>query len=271
MNIHLITDGNRSHHERDRLDRIISVDDDESDQSDLGDLDDLEHCKDDLINRGGEDKENADNRLERLDSRCNIAIMGQTSDERENGLDVKSQGLCDSNESNSNNSGKSLNSTNISNSSNNSEGGPQVNRPKIWSVIDVLGKDKDKDNSTHSGSPSAQTSPPAVVCSRQTNGPSFLNIHQTNQHFRSGQFPVGYGGYPLSLSHTTLSYPYTLSASTAAKADINMKQAHAAALRATEQAFKEGLTDKAVRMQGRIFSPARELDVLRVGGGKMVL
>ena len=140
---------------------------------------------------------------------------------------------------------------------------PHISRPKIWSVLDVLGS---KDSSSGSSS-STQTSP-AVVCSRQTNGPSYLNVHQMNQNFRNGQFPVGYNGYPFSLSHTTLSYPYTLSASTASKAELSMK--HAAAVRATEQAFKEGLVEKAARMQERIFSPARDLDGLRVGG-KMVL
>lgn len=135
----------------------------------------------------------------------------------------------------------------------------QTTRPKIWSVMDVLGN---KENNTSSSKTPTQNSPPASICSRQTNGPAFLNAHQASPNFRPGQYPVGFNAYPFSFSHTTLSYPYTLSASSAAKSELNMS--HVAAIRASEQAFKEGLVEKAARMQTGLFSPARELDGMRV-------
>lgn len=245
MYIIIFSDASRSVSDREVFDRIISVDDDddESDQSDVGDLGEISPRRDNNISS-------------KIDSRENVTMRLQESTDDGNGSDATETG---SNKTNTKNDGHDNNSKLATDST----GESQTPRPKIWSVMDVIGN---KENTGSKGSP--QSSPPAVVCSRQANGPAFLNAHPTNQSFRGAQFPVGFNGYPFSFSHTTLSYPYTLSASTAAKAELNMK--HVAAIRASEQAFKEGLVEKAARMQTGIFSPARELDGMRVSG-KVIL
>lgn len=237
----------RSVSDREVFDRIISVDDDDdSDQSDAGDI-------------SGDISGEINNLNEKLENREKVALRLQdpksnTEDSSEKKTGSKDTHTVEESEV------KSLKRANDS-----SGESSQTTRPKIWSVMDVLGN---KENTSSKERTSPQSSPPAVVCSRQANGPAFLNAHQTNQTFRGGQFPVGFNGYPFSFSHTTLSYPYTLSASTAAKAELSMK--HVAAIRASEQAFKEGLVEKAARMQTGIFSPARELDGMRVSGKVML-
>ena len=148
-----------------------------------------------------------------------------------------------------------------------SEGDSQP-RPKIWSITNFLGSSKDGCSSQSSKS----SDTPAIVCSRQTNKLPYLNYSQSSDGLRlpngHPQFAVGLQGIPLSLNQTTLSYPYTLSSATTNKADTNMQ--HHATIRATEQAIKEEILKKAVRMQNGIFSPARQLDDIRVGK-KMVL
>jgi hypothetical protein len=229
------------------FDRIISVDDDDedSDQSDAGDIGELSHRRDSLHDKH-EHRENVALRLQ--DPKAN------TDAEKDTG----------SKDSNKTVSSEVKNSLKRANDSTGDSSHPP--RPKIWSVMDVLGNKENTSSKDSQNSP--QSSPPAVVCSRQANGPAFLNAHPSSQTFRGGQLPLGFNGYPFSFSHTTLSYPYTLSASTAAKAELNMK--HVAAIRASEQAFKEGLVEKAARMQSGIFSPARELDGMRVSGKVML-
>lgn len=232
----------RSVSDREVFDRIISVDeDDDSDISDVGDIDDIPNSSRDGINEKPDDTEDV-----------TVRLQEQKDDKKE--IEGKETGTKDTG-----NSGNSVNTNSKRASDSNIES--QAPRPKIWSVMDVLAN---KDNSNSKCSPTAnQSSPPAVVCSR----PAFLNAHPTNQAFRGTQFPMGFNGYPFSFSHTTLSYPYTLTASSAAKAELSMK--HVAAIRASEQAFKEGLAEKA-RMQNGLFSPARELDGMRVSGKVML-
>lgn len=225
------------------FDRIISVDDDDdSDQSDDGDIGEINNIN------------------EKIENRDSVALRLQDPKSNDDDSNEKKTGSKDNNTPGDGDE-KSVKRANDSNGESS-----QTTRPKIWSVMDVLGNKENTSSKDSQNSP--QSSPPAVVCSRQANGPAFLNAHQTNQALRAGQFPVGFSGYPFSFSHTTLSYPYTLSASTAAKAELNMK--HVAALRASEQAFKEGLVEKAARMQTGIFSPARELDGMRVNGKVML-
>ena len=241
--ISCIADTNQSN--KDVLDRIISVDDDEddSDNAELADLD--SHSETSItesskpisqLNNNGSDNQH-------------FLVNGAASDSGTTPDSDKSPKMSTENER-SNNSG--------------SEG--QNNRPKIWSVTDFL---VHKDSDSSDSSSSSTTTTPAIVCSRQPSSAQLLNFHQTNQSMRNGHFPVGFRGYPLSLTHSTLSYPYSLSTSTDTKSDLNLKHAHAAALRA-EQAFKEGLVQRSAKLQNGLFSPARELDGLRVGG-KIVL
>ncbi|XP_045193325.2 iroquois-class homeodomain protein IRX-6-like [Mercenaria mercenaria] len=237
----------RSVSDREVFDRIISVDDDDDDsvQSDVGDISEISPRRDNNLNDKTENRDNVALRLQ--------DPKGDADTEKETGS--KDTDAADASED------KNLKRANDTNGESS-----HTPRPKIWSVMDVLGNKENASSKDSQNSP--QSSPPAVVCSRQTNGPAFLNAHPTNQTFRGGQFPVGFSGYPFSFSHTTLSYPYTLSASTAAKAELNMK--HVAAIRASEQAFKEGLVEKAARIQTGIFSPARELDGMRVSGKVML-
>ncbi|KAH3855218.1 homeobox protein caupolican-like [Dreissena polymorpha] len=225
--------------DREVFERIISVDDDDdSDRSELGDGDDLDRTSEKLLNLS------RDSESERLHDYKN-------SNERD-GLVSKSP-----RETNVEAVDENAINNNVNKEKNDAvANGPT--RPKIWSVMDVLGN-KDSSSSTKSSTP--QNSSPAIVCSRQINGPAFLNAHHNSQNFRVGQYPMGLNGYPFSFSHATLSYPYTLTTATAAaKSDLS----HMAALRADAQAFKEGLVEKATRLQPGIFSPARELDGLRV-------
>ncbi|WAR12232.1 ARA-like protein [Mya arenaria] len=227
--------------DREAFERIISVDDDDDESHDG--IDDLE-----LTNPKSLDLSSA-----RSPDRLHD---DKSDDERATARSRNSDGDDEDDEGKDNKS-KNSNNNNFKSDSTHSSS-EQPTRPKIWSVMDVLGN---TENSSASKSSSPQNSPPAVVCSRQTSAPAFLNAH-TSHPFRPGQYPVGLNGYPFSFSHTTLSYPYSLSASTAAKSEMSMS--HLAAIRASEQAFKEGLVEKAARMQTGLFSPARELDGLRV-------
>ena len=82
------------------------------------------------------------------------------------------------------------------------------------------------------------------------------------------------GTYPLSLSHSTLSYPYSLSAHSPSKASLEGPAAAAAAMRGLSvEALREAhmgvagkLSHHAVRPNGGLFSPARDLDGIRSPG-----
>lgn len=224
--------------DREAFDRIISVvdDDDDDDHSDIGELNDSDHTNTDTSDNKDRSSTPVKDRLQ--DHKSDSDSEKADDDERDLKSDVKT----------TNNNNKPGNENNFQ---------QQTPRPKIWSVMDVLSS---KDNSSSTKS-SNNNSAPATICSRP-NGPAFLNAHPATPNFRPGQYPLGFNGYPFSFSHTTLSYPYTLSAATAAKSELTMS--HVAAIRASEQAFKEGLVEKAARMQNGLFSPARELDGMRV-------
>lgn len=222
-----------------RTEKIISVDEDESDHSDAGDISDTEEHETDRLRLG-----------DAKDSNSNTSASQVGGDDRK---DLNA---------------KVLNDLHDSHTQPVSDGEAQP-RPKIWSITDFLGNSKEGRSSQTSKSPDT----PAIVCSRQTNKLSYLNFSQSSEGIRvpngHAQFSVGLPGLPLSLNQTTLSYPYTLSSATQNKSDSNMQHTPSS-LRATEQALKEELFKKAARMQNGIFSPARQLDDIRVGK-KMVL
>ncbi|PVD20955.1 hypothetical protein C0Q70_19118 [Pomacea canaliculata] len=74
------------------------------------------------------------------------------------------------------------------------------------------------------------------------------------------------GTYPLSLSHTTLSYPYSLSAHTPSKASLEasaaMRGLSVEALREAQLGVGGKLTGHG-RPNGSLFSPARDIDGIR--------
>lgn len=219
-----------------RTEKIISVDEDESEHSDIGDITDSEDHDSDRLRLA-----------ETKDSNSN----SRTTDADEVSRTTESKAVNDLQETN----------TPVSEA----ESQP---RPKIWSITNFLGNSKDGCSSQSSKS----SDTPAIVCSRQTSKMTYLSYSQSSDGIRvpngHAQFAMGLQGIPLSLNQTTLSYPYTLSSATVNKSDANMQ--HSAALRATEQAIKEELIKKAARMQNGLFSPARQLDDVRVGK-KMVL
>ena len=221
-----------------RTEKIISVDDDESDHSDIG-----ETSEPDV-----DDQDSAKYRLcEKPDSNSNVNSTGERRNS--DGESIKTSGT------------QEAESPSVSES----ESQP---RPKIWSISNFLGNSKGECSSQSSKSPDT----PAIVCSRQTNKLAYLNFSQSGEGLRvpngHAQFAFGLQGLPLSLNQTTLSYPYTLSSSAGHKSDSSLQ--HTAALRSSEQAFKEELMKKAARLQNGIFSPARQIDDIRVGK-KMIL
>jgi len=249
----------RSTSEREVFDRIISVDDDDEDDdiSDAPDVDDHDSLHEKSLDLSTSRLDRSPERLplhtDRTSEQGEATRSKSDEDDDDSDVDTDSDKSQSKSKNNNNNTAK-CDSNSVSASV------PQNTRPKIWSVMDVLGN-KDSSTNSRKSSSSPQSSPPAVICSRQTSGPAFLNAHHA-QAFRAGTYPLGLNGYPFSFSHTTLSYPYALSGSTSAKSDLTMS--HVAAIRASEQAFKEGLVEKAARMQSGLFSPARELDGLRV-------
>ena len=222
-----------------RTEKIISVDDDESEHSDIGEMSEPD----------ADDQDIAKYRLcEKTDSNLNSDLAGERKNS--NPETVKTSDIQESKTQTQSVSG--------------SESQP---RPKIWSITDFLGNSKGECSSQSSKS----SDTPAIVCSRQTNKLAYLNFSQSSEGLRvpngHAQFSLGLQGLPLSLNQTTLSYPYTLSSSSGNKSDSSLH--HAAALR-SEQAFKEELVKKAARIQNGIFSPARQIDDIRVGK-KMIL
>ena len=216
-----------------RTEKIISVDDDESDHSDIGEISEPD----------ADDQDSAKYRLcEKPDTNSNV-------------------------NSNTDGESKKTSGTQEAESPSVSESESQP-RPKIWSISNFLGNSKGECSSQSSKSPDT----PAIVCSRQTNKLAYLNFSQSGEGLRvpngHAQFAFGLQGLPLSLNQTTLSYPYTLSSSAGGKSDSSLQ--HTAALRSSEQAFKEELMKKAARLQNGIFSPARQIDDIRVGK-KMIL
>ncbi|KAK3579018.1 hypothetical protein CHS0354_034817 [Potamilus streckersoni] len=226
----------QSHNAPEGTEKIISVDDDNSNNS-LDDLDDL---------RSEEDDSDNDNFPQRKDSdtsspSSNVGDSQKSPKETKTSSSTEGQFKTGSSESSTNSN---------------------TPRPKIWSVTDFLGNSKNESSNSKSANSAA------VVCSRQkqdsfstfSTSAAFIGYQSASQSLRSGQFSAALG-YPLSLSHTTLSYPYSLPSSTSGKSGLGF---HHAAFRMPE---KDNLIDKHThaRLQNGLFSPARELDGLRVG------
>ncbi|XP_067651547.1 homeobox protein araucan-like [Haliotis asinina] len=124
---------------------------------------------------------------------------------------------------------------------------PPTPRPKIWSISEVL-------QSTTSSS-ATNTSRPATISTQARPNSGYLYLPTSSPSWAAGRYP-GVAHHPLSLAHTTLSYPYSLSTHTAAKPSL----ASAAAQVRSLEALREG--EKALRPNG-LFSPARDIDGIR--------
>ncbi|KAJ8303129.1 hypothetical protein KUTeg_019525, partial [Tegillarca granosa] len=131
------------------------------------------------------------------------------------------------------------------------------NRPKIWSVSQFLNTPNNDSESEKSGSVITASKPKPFP----NGGTSFLYLPSTNNAHALNAGRYGpFGAYPLSLTHTTLSYPYTLSSHTSAKAAL---ASSSAMLNGPENLSTTG--EKSVRSQNGLFSPARDIDIVRNG------
>ena len=83
-------------------------------------------------------------------------------------------------------------------------------KPKIWSVTNFLGNSSAAESTVKC---SDSTDTPAIVCSRQTLKPPYLNPCQLHQ------LPLRLHGYSLSLSHSAVSFPHALSFSSNSKVE----------------------------------------------------
>lgn len=174
-------------------------------------------------------------------------------------------------------------------------------RPKIWSVSELLHSSSSSSSSNNSSSSSITSSTVSsshaammtataraamLAASNEARGPP--TAFPTG--IRPGALNSGYlyfppgasaawaaagarfghlGGYPLSLTHTTLSYPYSLSTHIPSKAPMDghpaMRGLSVEALREAQMGLGHKLSAHA-RPNGGLFSPARDIDGIRGPG-----
>lgn len=180
---------------------------------------------------------------------------------------------------------------------------PVTTRPKIWSISDFINTTSSSTSSasttTTSSSSSSNVSPaslpsptalnrqpflpssiPSSSPQRSLPGQGFLFLTPgTAAHWPAASRFAGLGGhYPLTLTHTTLSYPYSLTTPTAARAGL---EAHAQAVQMAARAAAEGGANRDGGTSGEkmplhphfprlpvsaLFSPARDVDGVRSQG-----
>ncbi|KAK3086575.1 hypothetical protein FSP39_020474 [Pinctada imbricata] len=139
-------------------------------------------------------------------------------------------------------------------------------RAKIWSVSQFLNSDE-KDNKNKE--PEAEMKRHSAIITRpltlQNGGSDLFYMSPANNHFlRTGRYG-GFGPYAssLSLSHTTLSYPYILSSHSAAKSSL--ASTYSSFSDAENLTVPKSVTGDKLRPDTSLFSPARDLDVVRNG------
>lgn len=124
------------------------------------------------------------------------------------------------------------------------------NRPKIWSVSEFLNTPKEEVPQSKSGSSNSIMN---AMNRSLANAGSYFYLQTNNHSLPHGRYSA-FGAYPhLSLSHTTLSYPYTLSSHTSSKSSISSP---------TEVLTESDNSDK-LRSRNGLFSPARDIDTVR--------
>lgn len=143
-------------------------------------------------------------------------------------------------------------------------------RPKIWSVSQFLVNSPSSSNDSNSnsnspvggasGSSSSKSVPTGLTSgSRLHPSPGYLYLQSASQSWNGGRYSA-LSAYPISMSHTTLSYPYTLSTHTSSKTALGVASTavhNAASVELLHSAEKLSTTQKG------LFSPARELDGMR--------
>ncbi|XP_062582218.1 iroquois-class homeodomain protein IRX-6-like [Saccostrea cucullata] len=137
----------------------------------------------------------------------------------------------------------------------------QDNRSKIWSVTQFLNSsssDDEKDEEVKKPIVTSSASSRGSVVPQSASDLYYLTSSASHM-MRTGRYG-GFGPYPsaLSLAHPTLSYPYILSSHAAAKSSLGGSHFP---FSGPENLSKSA--DKLVRSSSSLFSPARDIDVVR--------
>ena len=179
-------------------------------------------------------------------------------------------GLSSSNSSHNHNNSSSTANSNHNSQSRNDRDTTSPPRPKIWSVSQFLvnSPSSSNDSNSNSSSPvggasgsSGSKSVATVLTSnnRLHSSPGYLYLQSASQSWNGGRYGP-FSAYPISMSHTTLSYPYTLSTQTSSKTTLGVASTavhNAASVELLHSADKLATTQKG------LFSPARDIDGMR--------
>ncbi|KAK6185878.1 hypothetical protein SNE40_008019 [Patella caerulea] len=220
-----------------------------------GDDLDMLDSKDAFINVDDEDSDDRSLHDDRLDPDDEVLRRMKAGIEK-----AESDKVCDStesvSESGSKNKSESSDSsvrneghaTGTSSSSQSNRDTEQSSRPKIWSISEFLHK-------TSSSSSSSSSRPAAISThARPPHTSGLFYLPGNPSAWSSGRYH-GVHPYPMSLSHSTISYPYSITSHAAGKSPLTSP----ANIRALDS-FKDG--EKLMR-PNVLFSPARDLDGLR--------
>ncbi|XP_063441195.1 homeobox protein araucan-like [Mytilus trossulus] len=221
-----ISDGHKRSSE-DTKDKIINVDEDDSNLSfkDFDDLDPVGNESDSDISEHG-----------KLNDRLS-PVSSTDGDTRHK--DLKSARVNDSSTSSEN-----------QHKANTPEASSSQNRPKIWSVSEFLNTPKEDVSQSKTGSSSTIMN---AMSRSLANAGNYFYLQANNHSLPHGRYSA-FGAYPhLSLSHTTLSYPYSLSSHTTSKSSLSSP---------TEVHSDSDNSDK-LRSRNGLFSPARDIDTVR--------
>lgn len=138
----------------------------------------------------------------------------------------------------------------LSTKSSHSQSSSTQSRPKIWSVSEFLNTPKEETPQSKSGSSSSVMN---AINRSLTNPGSYFYLQSSNHSLPHGRYSA-FGAYPhLSLSHTTLSYPYTLSSHTASKSTLS----------SPTEVLTDSESSEKLRSRNGLFSPARDIDTVR--------
>ena len=223
--------------------RMINVDDDDDDDSNFSFKDDL----DDPDAVGSPDSTGR--------SRISPIVSPGPSEEHKSQNNSPKSLALSRDVDNKNGEQKSSSSTNTDSTQ---------TRPKIWSISNFLNSSSASTSSSSSSSVKPEDNKKASACvtktmPQQNGGSGFYYLPSSKSSMAGGRFGA-FGAYPFSLSQNTLSYPYTLTSHPAKAAMLNA---------ASGMAVPENLSvsaEKLMKAQAGIFSPARDIDVVRNGG-----
>ncbi|XP_029645275.2 iroquois-class homeodomain protein irx-3-like [Octopus sinensis] len=177
--------------------------------------------------------------------------------------------------SNNNNNSSSSNSNRTTNNQLNSQSRNDMDssspvRPKIWSVSQFLVNSPSSSSESNSSSsspvggasggvPVGKTVPVFTSGNRLHPSPGYLYLQSASQTWNGGRYGA-LSAYPISMSHTTLSYPYSLSTHTSSKTALGVA---ATAVHSAASVELLHNAEKLASSQKGLFSPARDIDGMR--------